>query len=515
MGGRQPRLRVPAPARHGRGAVRESGPRAGLSYPHLCACRRPSRPARLSRPAPAGEWREQLLRPPARRRDPHRRGSARRSGREDRGGGRHPPSLDPAAQGFVRAHAREQRRPRPERPPGAGAGRQGSRAAAQFLADAERSRRGAGDPSAWRLRHLVAPLHRGARPVSRQARRPARAGPRHADADLRAGGEEDHSRRARRSARSGRFLPLLRQSGADGPAAVRAAWADGRAQRAAYGRPRRLRLHRALEFPARHLPRPGHRRACGRQCGRRQARLADAGDRRLCRRSRPCGGHSRGCLDPRRRPPRSWPETDGGRAYRRRRLHRLDRDRQDHRSHLGRRRSSQHHPADRGDGRGQRDDRRQHGSARAGGAGRGHLGLPVCGPALLGTAAAGAAGGGRGADAGDADGGDGQPHRRRSGTAADRCRPGDRPAELRQAHGSTRGDEGPHPEVHCRARRGPVRPAHPDPHRPDRGPERGMVRPLAPRHHLEGRRAGRDGEAGEQLRLRPHHGPAQPHCPRR
>ena len=73
MGGRQPRLRVPAAARHGRGALREPGPRAGLSHPHLRAGRRPSRPARLSRPAAAREWRQFLLRPPARRREPDRR----------------------------------------------------------------------------------------------------------------------------------------------------------------------------------------------------------------------------------------------------------------------------------------------------------------------------------------------------------------------------------------------------------------------------------------------------------
>ena len=42
--------------------------------------------------------------------------------------------------------------------------------------------------------------------------------------------------------------------------------------------------------------------AGGRQQRRRQARLADARDRRLCGRPRPCGGHSRGRADPRRRP---------------------------------------------------------------------------------------------------------------------------------------------------------------------------------------------------------------------
>ena len=132
MGGRQPRLRVPAAARHGRGALRGAGPRAGLSHPHLRAGRRPSRSARLSGPAAAGEWRQFLLRPPARRRKSDRRGSARRSGREDRGGRRHPPSLDPAAQRPVHARAEEQLGAGPQRPAGAGAGGQGGGAAARF-----------------------------------------------------------------------------------------------------------------------------------------------------------------------------------------------------------------------------------------------------------------------------------------------------------------------------------------------------------------------------------------------
>ena len=60
MGRRQPRLRVPAAARHGRRALRGPGPRAGLSHPHLRAGRRPSRPARLPRPPPARERRQFL-----------------------------------------------------------------------------------------------------------------------------------------------------------------------------------------------------------------------------------------------------------------------------------------------------------------------------------------------------------------------------------------------------------------------------------------------------------------------
>ena len=334
-----------------------------------------------------------------------RRRSARRSGREDRRGRRHPPSLDPAARttcscrsgrtagGSTSTTGRSwSGSPKAVAPPLDFAAESQPASASELV-----------DRALEGLRGLVEAQHRGARRLPRAARRPARARPRHADADRGAGGEEDHPRRARRGARGGRFLPLLRRPGAHEPAADRAARADRRAQRAADGGARRLGLHRAVELPARHLPRPGHGGAGGRQQRGRQARLADARDRRLCGRPRPRGGHSRGRSDPRRRPARHGPEADGGRAHRRRRLHRLDRDRQAYRPHSARRRRPRHHPADRRDRRDQRDDRRFHRSARAGGAGRRHLGLPLGRPALLGAAAAGAAGGCRRADAGDAD----------------------------------------------------------------------------------------------------------------
>ena len=59
-----------------------------------------------------------------------------------------------------------------------------------------------------------------------------------------------------------------------------AAGPDRRAQRARVARPRRLRLHLAVEFPAGDLHRPDRGRARRRQRGRRQARRADAADRR-------------------------------------------------------------------------------------------------------------------------------------------------------------------------------------------------------------------------------------------
>ena len=63
LAGDERRLRIPAPARHGRGALRaarQGSPRYRL--PHLCAGRQPSRPARLSGAATAGERRQLLLR---------------------------------------------------------------------------------------------------------------------------------------------------------------------------------------------------------------------------------------------------------------------------------------------------------------------------------------------------------------------------------------------------------------------------------------------------------------------
>ena len=91
------RLRVPAAARHGRGAVRARGARAELCLPDLCAGGRASRFAGVSRPTLVRERREFELRPPVGRRGGERRGPAggpRGQGRKCRGGGS---SVDPAA----------------------------------------------------------------------------------------------------------------------------------------------------------------------------------------------------------------------------------------------------------------------------------------------------------------------------------------------------------------------------------------------------------------------------------
>ena len=83
-------VRVPAPARHGRGAVRGTGQARGRhrrradAGAHLCAGRQPQGAARLSRPPAARERRQFLLRQPHRRRAGVARRAGPRSGRRAR-----------------------------------------------------------------------------------------------------------------------------------------------------------------------------------------------------------------------------------------------------------------------------------------------------------------------------------------------------------------------------------------------------------------------------------------------
>ena len=96
-GGRQ-RIRIPAPARHGRGAVRaieRGSPRTGLS--DLCAGRQPPRSAGLSGAAAAGERRQFLIRGGRRRRCGAGGHAAAAPGRDhrhrrQRAASEHPPS---------------------------------------------------------------------------------------------------------------------------------------------------------------------------------------------------------------------------------------------------------------------------------------------------------------------------------------------------------------------------------------------------------------------------------------
>ncbi len=168
---------------------------------------------------------------------------------------------------------------------------------------------------------------RRARRRARTRRRPDRAEPRPADRAAAERGRQDARRLRLGSARGRRFLPLLRRRGAPHARAAAAAGADRREQRTALSRPRRLRLHQPVEFPAGDFHRPGRRRARRRQCGGGQARRADAADRlrsgqaaarrrRAGKRAASGARRRRGRRHARRRQPR-----------RRRRLHRLDRGR--------------------------------------------------------------------------------------------------------------------------------------------------------------------------------------------
>ena len=129
---------------------------------------------------------------------------------------------------------------------------------------------------------------------------------RHAPADARAAlpgarGRSLRSRRARVDAlavrEAGKTLPNaigeVREAVdfcryyAAGASVRRRSAARPTGERNAAAHARRVRLHLAVEFPAGDLRRPGHRRTGRRQCGARQARRADAADRRR-RRARCC-----------------------------------------------------------------------------------------------------------------------------------------------------------------------------------------------------------------------------------
>ena len=166
----------------------------------------------------------------------------------------------------------------------------------------------------------------------------------------------------------------------------------GESQRAALSRPRRVRLHQPVEFPAGDFSRPGHRRARRRQCRGGEARRADAADRRRSR-APAAPGRRAGERAASRAGRRQGRRGAGGRSARRRRcLHRLDRSRPRHQPRA-RRQGRPDRAADRRDRRHQRHDRRCHRAAGAGDRRRRHVGVPLRRPALLGAAAALRAGG--------------------------------------------------------------------------------------------------------------------------
>ena len=142
---------------------------------------------------------------------------------------------------------------------------------------------------------------RSARAAARPRRRPLRGASRGILLAVHSRGREDLDRRGARSARGGRFPALLRvRSAAPVHQAAAAAGPDRRAERAAPARPRGVRQHFAVEFPAGDLHRPDFGAAGRGQCRHRQAGRANAADRRARGRADAPGGHSQG-----RRPARA------------------------------------------------------------------------------------------------------------------------------------------------------------------------------------------------------------------
>jgi RHH-type proline utilization regulon transcriptional repressor/proline dehydrogenase/delta 1-pyrroline-5-carboxylate dehydrogenase len=173
---------------------------------------------------------------------------------------------------------------------------------------------------------------------------------------------------------------------------------DGRGQHPCAPRTGRLRVHLAVELPARDLHRPGRRRAGGRKRGGREARGANADHRGAGRapaaRGRRAGRSARAPArtgrDDRRAPRRRSPRC-------RRRVHWVDR--RGKRDCTGAGRADADRAADRGDRRAERDDRRQLGARGAGGRRRPPIGVRQRRTALLGAARAVCAGGRRAARA--------------------------------------------------------------------------------------------------------------------
>ena len=114
--------------------------------------------------------------------------------------------------------------------------------------------------AAWR-RWDETPAEERARALERTADLHG-GGDRRADLALRARSGEDAARRGGGGSRGGRLLPLLRRARPRGlRRRPRPPRADGRGQLARARRPRRVRLHQPVEFPARDLHRPGERGA--------------------------------------------------------------------------------------------------------------------------------------------------------------------------------------------------------------------------------------------------------------
>ena len=223
---------------------------AGRRLPRLCAGRRPPRPARLSGAAASGERRQLVVRRrsrPIRRCRSRRSSSARRAGsatrstrairrsrcraismrpaRRNSRGRRVRRPREPrraARRGRAAPTCRARRRAARRRHRRCRASSARSRSPIDGAAIGTRARRRRGDRASprWRRPRPASPAW-SATPVE-DARRGARArrpicieaAPRPPDRAAAARGRQDARRRARRGARGGRFLPLLRRRGA-------------------------------------------------------------------------------------------------------------------------------------------------------------------------------------------------------------------------------------------------------------------------------------------------------------
>ena len=332
---RRQSLRVPAPARHGRGAVRQRGARAlGQSFPAACT----RRWARTKTCCPT--WCERLLENGANTSFVNRIVDASLPAEEV--------VADPIAEVDALERVAHPRIPlpvnlfAPER--------------AEFRRIQFRRWPGGGCAAARLRARLAAAVERGAGGIRPDAQRRHRAGAqsgRHRMNRSAAGGEcgcgrrrcapsprrwraqEDWDARRWRTARGGagargatcsrstppRFVArCVREAGKTLPDAigevreavdflryyaararrdfsheVDAAGSHRRAQPAAPARQGRVRLHQSVEFSAGYLHGPGGRGARGRQHRGRQARRTDAADRGLCHRPAAAGGRAARC----------------------------------------------------------------------------------------------------------------------------------------------------------------------------------------------------------------------------
>ena len=141
-----------------------------------------------------------------------------------------------------------------------------------------------------------------------------------ADDARRARSRQNPSQRHRRSARSRRFLPLLRPRSRAHPCQPRQ-------------RQRRDDCHQSVELPARHLHRRNHRRAGSRQHRGRQARRTNQPNRALRRATDASSRHPRHRLAARAGRGRRGRSAHPRPTHRRRDFHRLNRSCPAHQPH--------------------------------------------------------------------------------------------------------------------------------------------------------------------------------------